>query len=61
MAEEIFGPLLPMLTVETLDDAITRIQGQDKPLAIYLFGGDHNDQKAVLQRTSSGGGASTTW
>lgn len=55
MAEEIFGPLLPMLTVETLDDAITRIQGQDKPLAIYLFGGDHNDQKAVLQRTSSGG------
>jgi len=55
MAEEIFGPLLPMLTVETLDDAITRIQGQDKPLAIYLFGGDYNDQKAVLQRTSSGG------
>ena len=55
MAEEIFGPLLPMLTVETLDDAITRIQGQDKPLAIYVFGGDYNDQSAVLERTSSGG------
>ena len=55
MAEEIFGPLLPILTVETLDDAITRIQQQDKPLAIYLFGGDRNDQSAVLQRTSSGG------
>ena len=55
MAAEIFGPLLPMLTVESLDDAITRIQQQDKPLAIYLFGGDHNDQSEVLQRTSSGG------
>ena len=55
MAEEIFGPLLPILTVETLDDAITRIQQQHKPLAIYLFGGDRNDQSAVLQRTSSGG------
>jgi aldehyde dehydrogenase (NAD+) len=55
MAEEIFGPLLPILTVETLDDAITRIQGQDKPLAIYVLGGDHNDQSAVLERTSSGG------
>ena len=43
------------MTVETLDDAITRIQQQDKPLAIYLFGGDRNDQSAVLQRTSSGG------
>ena len=55
MAAEIFGPLLPIMTVETLDDAITRIQQQDKPLAIYLFGGDRNDQNAVLQRTSSGG------
>ncbi len=55
MAAEIFGPLLPIMTVETLDDAITRIQQQDKPLAIYLFGGDRNDQDAVLQRTSSGG------
>ena len=55
MAAEIFGPLLPIMTVETLDDAITRIQQQDKPLAIYLFGGDRNDQDAVLRRTSSGG------
>jgi aldehyde dehydrogenase (NAD+) len=56
MAEEIFGPLLPMLTVDTLDSAMKRIQQQDKPLAIHLFGGDHNDQREVLQRTSSGGG-----
>ena len=55
MEAEIFGTLLPLMTVETLDEAITRIQQQDKPLAIYLFGGDHNDQSAVLKRTSSGG------
>ena len=55
MEAEIFGPLLPLMTVKTLDEAITRIQQQDKPLAIYLFGGDHNDQSAVLKRTSSGG------
>ena len=55
MEAEIFGPLLPLMTVKTLDEAITRIQQQDKPLAIYLFCGDHNDQSAVLKRTSSGG------
>ena len=55
MREEVFGPLLPMLTVDHLDEAITRIQQQDKPLAIYLFGGDQNDQNEILQRTSSGG------
>jgi aldehyde dehydrogenase (NAD+) len=55
MREEIFGPLLPVLTVNHLDEAITRIQQQDKPLAIYLFGGDQNDQNEILQRTSSGG------
>ena len=55
MREEVFGPLLPMLTVDHLDEAITRIQQKDKPLAIYLFGGDQNDQNEILQRTSSGG------
>jgi aldehyde dehydrogenase (NAD+) len=55
MEEEIFGPLLPILTVDHLDSAISRIQQQDKPLAIYLFGGDQNDQNEILQRTSSGG------
>ncbi len=55
MEGEIFGPLLPMVTVNHLDDAITRIQQQDKPLAVYLFGGDQNDRNEILQRTSSGG------
>ncbi len=55
MAEELFGPLLPLIAVDDLSCAITRIQKQDKPLAIYLFGGDENDQNTLLQNTSSGG------
>lgn len=55
MAEELFGPLLPLIEVDDLSCAIKRIQKQDKPLAIYLFGGTDNDQNILLQNTSSGG------
>ena len=55
MADELFGPLLPVLSIPNLDAAIAHIQKQDKPLALYLFGGDTNDQKQVLRQTSSGG------
>ena len=54
MADELFGPLLPMIEIPDLNHAITRMQGQDKPLAIYLFGGDHGDQQRLLRCTSSG-------
>ena len=54
MADELFGPLLPMIEIPDLNHAITRMQGQDKPLAIYLFGGDHGDQQRLLRSTSSG-------
>ena len=55
MADELFGPLLPVLEITDLNDAIQRIQKQDKPLALYLFGGDDRDQELVLRSTSSGG------
>ena len=54
MADELFGPLLPVLEVDDLDDAITRIQDEDKPLAIYLFGGHSGEQQKLLRSTSSG-------
>lgn len=54
MADELFGPLLPVRTIRNLAEAITLIQGQDKPLALYLFGGDINDQQHLLRSTSSG-------
>lgn len=55
MADELFGPLLPVLSIPNLDAAIAHIQKQDKPLALYLFGGDTSDQEQVLRQTSSGG------
>jgi aldehyde dehydrogenase (NAD+) len=54
MAEEIFGPLLPVIKVRSLDEAIERVNGGDKPLALYAFGSkDATDR--VVERTSSGG------
>jgi aldehyde dehydrogenase (NAD+) len=54
MAEEIFGPILPMVTVEGVDDAIAFISGRDKPLALYVFTEDAAVRTAFLERTSSG-------
>jgi aldehyde dehydrogenase (NAD+) len=55
MAEEIFGPILPVLSVDSLDEAIAFVNARPKPLAIYVFTDSaHNAQKVVGQ-TSSGG------
>lgn len=55
MAEEIFGPILPILTYDSLEDAIAQINARPKPLALYLFSRDRATQEQVLTRTSSGG------
>ena len=55
MQEEIFGPILPVLPYDSLDEAIAFVNGRDKPLALYLFSRDSRTREAVLQRTSSGG------
>lgn len=56
MEEEIFGPLLPVLTYEDLDDIIEKIQKRPKPLALYLFTQDLRVEKRVLKELSFGGG-----
>ncbi len=56
MAEEIFGPILPILTYDTLEEAIALVNSQPKPLALYFFSRDRKKQELVLQRTSFGGG-----
>ena len=56
MSEEIFGPLLPILTVDSLDEAIRRIRQRPKPLALYLFTRDREAQRRVLEQVSFGGG-----
>jgi aldehyde dehydrogenase (NAD+) len=56
MQEEIFGPVLPMLTYTDLDEAISFINARPKPLALYLFTTNKATEKKVLSRVSYGGG-----
>lgn len=55
MREEIFGPVLPVMTYATLDDAISFITSRPKPLALYVFAKSSGIQDEVIARTSSGG------
>ena len=55
MTEEIFGPILPIITVEDTFDAIGFINERPKPLALYVFSTNNDTVEAVLGRTSSGG------
>jgi coniferyl-aldehyde dehydrogenase len=55
MQEEIFGPVLPVMTYRTLDDAIGYINRHARPLALYLYSHDAPRQQRVLAETVSGG------
>jgi len=55
MQEEIFGPILPIKTYRTIDEAIDYINDNDKPLALYYFGESKKGQNHVLENTLSGG------
>lgn len=54
MQEEIFGPILPIFTFETINEAVERVKQFSKPLAIYLFSRNTMVQEKVIQETSSG-------
>ena len=56
MQEEIFGPILPVLTFESLDEVITLVNSRPKPLALYLFSQDKTHIRAVTSRCAFGGG-----
>ena len=56
MQEEIFGPILPILTYEKLDDVIHVIKSHPKPLALYLFTKNKEHEKQILNHLSFGGG-----
>jgi aldehyde dehydrogenase (NAD+) len=61
MEEEIFGPILPMMRVSSVEDAIAVINARDKPLSLYIFSTDSSVTRAILDRTSSGSsGVNTT-
>ena len=56
MGEEIFGPLLPILTFDTLDEALDTVESHPHPLALYFFSEDRAAQKKVLDTCRFGGG-----
>jgi aldehyde dehydrogenase (NAD+) len=55
MADEIFGPILPVLPVGSMDEAVRFVNARPKPLALYVFTGKRGVAEDVLERTSSGG------
>jgi coniferyl-aldehyde dehydrogenase len=54
MQEEIFGPVLPIVTYREIDDAITYVNARPRPLALYYFGNNDDDRQKVVTRTTSG-------
>ena len=55
MREEIFGPILPVLTYERIDEVIDHVNRHDRPLALYWFGSDTAECQRVLRQTRAGG------
>lgn len=55
LQDEIFAPVIPVMTYDSLDQAIGYIEARDKPLALYVYSKDEANVEKVLARTSSGG------
>ncbi len=55
MQEEIFGPLMPVVGYESLEEAIAYVNDHERPLGLYFFGSDKGEQDRVLTNTTSGG------
>ena len=55
MREEIFGPILPIMTYSHIDEVLDYIHKHDRPLALYLFSDDKKMQETVINNTRSGG------
>jgi len=54
MNEEIFGPVLPVIEFDDLDDALSTINSKDRPLGLYYFGTDKSEESQIMNKTSSG-------
>lgn len=54
MSQEIFGPILPVMTYENLDEVLSHIQNNGKPLALYIFGKNKTKIEMILKSTTSG-------
>ena len=57
MQEEIFGPILPVIEYENIEDAIALVKSRSKPLALYVFTNEEKIKQKILKEISFGGGA----
>ena len=57
MEDEIFGPILPVISFENLEDVITKIKEREKPLSLYVYSKNKIIIKKILHEISFGGGA----
>lgn len=55
MQEEIFGPVLPVITFKNLEEAIDLLNSKNKPLALYIFSDSKQNQRKIINETSAGG------
>ena len=55
MQEEIFGPVMPIKSYESLDETLDYVNSHDRPLGLYYFGTDQEETQQVLNHTTSGG------
>lgn len=55
MQQEIFGPLLPVVLYDSMDEVIEEVARGERPLALYYFGGDRRNHRRILRETHSGG------
>ena len=55
MTDEIFGPILPVIEFENLDETISIINHREKPLALYYFSESNKNIEYIIERTSAGG------
>src|SRR5699024_3308752 len=56
MQEEIFGPILPIITFDTIDEVIRSVNNRPKPLALYYFSTNKKRQNKIIEEISFGGG-----
>jgi aldehyde dehydrogenase (NAD+) len=55
MCEEIFGPILPVIAVDSVDEAVGFVNARPHPLALYVFTDDTPTAERIVERTKSGG------
>lgn len=61
MKEELFGPVLPVIAYDQIDDAIAYIKAAERPLALYCFTHNSSEQDYILKQTHSGGVTINDW